>query len=73
MPDTYNLAGYSQAVNTLEAPLGPLAHDWEKIWIYPAWGSVAVLVVFMIFFRQPAKKAAKAEVQELKTESLEII
>ena len=68
-----HLAGYSQAVNTLEAPLGPLAHDWEKIWIYPAWGSLAVLVVFMIFFRQPAKKAAKAEVQELKTESLEII
>jgi MFS family permease len=32
----------------------------NSIWIYPAWGSVAVLVAFMIFFREP-KKVVKLE------------
>ncbi|MEO5995384.1 MAG: MFS transporter, partial [Chitinophagaceae bacterium] len=54
-----NLAGRSQAVNTLVEPIGNIAHNWYNIWIYPAWGSVAVLVVFIIFFREP-KKDAKA-------------
>jgi MFS family permease len=55
-----NLAGSSQAVNTLVEPIGNIAHNWRNIWIYPAWGSVAVLVVFIIFFREP-KKDAKAQ------------
>ena len=52
------LAGKSQALHTLEKPLGTIAHDWQGIWIYPAWGAVAVLVLFLIFFRDPKKNIA---------------
>ena len=50
------LAGKSQGLHTLKDPIGSIAHDWHGIWIYPAWGAVAVLVLFLIFFRDPAKK-----------------
>jgi nucleoside transporter len=50
-----NLAGISQAAYTLENASGTIAHDWQGIWIYPAWGSVAVLVIFVVFFREPKK------------------
>ena len=43
------LAGRSQAQHTLAQPIGNLAHDWQGIWIYPAWGAVAVLIIFLIF------------------------
>lgn len=52
------LAGKSQAFHTLAQPQGAMAHDWHGIWIYPAWGAAAVLVVFLIFFRDPPKQAA---------------
>lgn len=55
-----HLAGVSQAVHTLEQAAGTMAHDWQGIWIYPAWGSLAVLIIFLIFFREPEKKV-KAE------------
>lgn len=58
-----NLAGISQQANTLAQPIGNIAHDWSSIWIYPAWGSVAVLVVFVIFFREP-KKVVKLEAEK---------
>ena len=51
------LAGKSQGTHTLAVPQGAIAHDWHSIWIAPAWGAVAVLVVFLIFFRDPPKKA----------------
>ncbi len=54
------LAGSSLALHTLVQPIGAMAHDWHSIWIYPAWGSVAVLAVFIIFFREP-KKDVKVE------------
>ncbi|MBA4148937.1 MAG: MFS transporter [Verrucomicrobia bacterium] len=50
------LAGKSQALHTLKAPIGDITHDWYGIWIYPAWGSVAVLIIFLIFFRDPKRK-----------------
>jgi len=53
-----NLAGVSQAAHTLEQASGTMAHDWQGIWIYPAWGSLAVLVIFLIFFRNPGKKVS---------------
>ena len=54
------LAGKSQAAHTLAQPQGNIAHDWHGIWIWPAWGAVAVLVVFFIFFRDPVKKSGAA-------------
>lgn len=51
-----NLAGKSQAAFTLDKASGTIAHDWQGIWIYPAWGSVAVLLIFLIFFKNPVKK-----------------
>jgi nucleoside transporter len=50
------LAGKSQAFHTLAEPRGPIAHDWHGIWIYPAWGAAAVLVIFLLFFREPVKR-----------------
>jgi nucleoside transporter len=50
------LAGKVLAKHALAAPVNGLAHDWEAIWRVPAWGAAAVLVVFLIFFREPAKK-----------------
>lgn len=53
-----HLAGISQASHTLTNATGGLPHDWQGIWIYPAWGALAVLVVFLIFFRNPKTKDA---------------
>ncbi len=50
------LAGISLASHTLAQPIGSIAHDWQGVWIYPAWGALAVVIIFMIFFREPAKK-----------------
>jgi nucleoside transporter len=50
------LAGYSQAYHTLEQSVGSIAHDWEGIWIYPAIGSIVVLVIFVLFFPGTDKK-----------------
>lgn len=55
------LAGRSQAAHTLAEPLGNITHDWQGIWIYPAWGAVAVLAIFLIFFREPARKYLRRE------------
>jgi nucleoside transporter len=66
------LAGKSQAYHTLKLPIGPIAHDWHGIWIYPAWGSVAVLVIFVVFFREPAKKMVAPVVAGRKEEGLEV-
>ncbi|ODS84736.1 MAG: hypothetical protein ABS46_03095 [Cytophagaceae bacterium SCN 52-12] len=51
-----HLAGLSQAYHTLEQPIGSIGHDWQGIWIYPAFGSVAVLIIFVIFFPGASKK-----------------
>ena len=58
-----NLAGISQAAYTLENAIGTIAHDWQGIWIYPAWGSVAVLAIFVVFFREP-KKVVKLDAEK---------
>lgn len=47
------LAGQVQAAKTLAVPEGAIAHDWYGIWILPAYGSLAVLLVFLLFFREP--------------------
>ena len=65
------LAGKSQAFHTLAQPQGAIAHDWHGIWIYPAWGAVAVLVIFLIFFRDPPKKAVSNIIAGRKEEAFE--
>ena len=52
------LAGKVLAKHALATPVNGLSHDWEAIWQTPAWGSVGVLVLFLIFFREPKKSAA---------------
>jgi nucleoside transporter len=45
------IAGRVQGINTLS----PASHDWFGIWIVPALMASIVLVVFVIFFRNPRK------------------
>jgi nucleoside transporter len=49
------LAGKTLAAHTLASPQGNFLHDWRSIWMTPALGATAVLVVFLIFFREPAR------------------
>jgi hypothetical protein len=49
-----------------------IAHDWHGIWIYPAWGAVAVLVIFLIFFRDPPKVARTDVIAGRREEDLEM-
>jgi len=51
------LAGRVLAAHQLPAAAGaPVTYDWQAIWNLPAWGAVAVLALFVLFFRNPARK-----------------
>lgn len=50
------LAGKVLAANVLATPRGLITYDWNKIWLTPAIGAAIVLVVFLIFFREPLKR-----------------
>ena len=52
------LAGKVLAQHALAEPVNGLSHDWAAIWQTPAWGAAVVLVIFLIFFRDPEKQAA---------------
>ena len=52
------LAGKVQQAHKLETPVDGLSHDWAAIWQLPAWGALGVLVIFLIFFRDPVKAKA---------------
>lgn len=52
------LAGEVLKRHKLETPVDGLSHDWAAIWQTPAWGALAVLVVFAIFFRESRKVSA---------------
>lgn len=54
------LAGKTLAAHTLAKAQGTIVHDWHGIWMTPAIGAVIVMVVFLIFFREPAKKSVAA-------------
>jgi nucleoside transporter len=54
------LAGFLRDKHTLPAPKGAVTHDWAAIWATPAWIGVGVLVIFLIFFREPAKSTKQA-------------
>lgn len=52
------LAGNVMDQHKLTEAKGSIAHDWSAIWATPAWIAVGVLVVFVIFFRDPKKANA---------------
>jgi nucleoside transporter len=52
------LAGKVLGQHTLSNVTGPIQHDWRAIWMTPAVGATAVLVIFLIFFRDPPGKPA---------------
>lgn len=52
------LAGRVMDNHKLAEAKGSIAHDWSAIWATPAWIAVGVLVVFVIFFREPRKPAS---------------
>jgi nucleoside transporter len=52
------LAGKVLAQHALAEPVNGLSHDWAAIWQTPAWGAAVVLVIFLVFFRDPGKGAS---------------
>ena len=51
------LAGQVLQAHVLTQPAGAILHDWQGIWMIPALGATAVLVLFAIFFREPRAPA----------------
>ena len=47
------LAGKVLAIHTYTVPQGPILHDWSAIWLTPAVGATAVLIIFALTFREP--------------------
>jgi MFS family permease len=47
------LAGIVMDAHKLAEPVGAIKHDWNEIWLWPAFGATAVLAVFLLFFREP--------------------
>jgi nucleoside transporter len=47
------LAGWVMARHKLPEAVGKIEYDWAGIWMQPALGATAVLVVFLLFFREP--------------------
>jgi hypothetical protein len=52
------LAGRVLAAHQIATGPGqPVTYDWQAIWSLPAWGAVAVLALFVLAFRNPARVA----------------
>jgi nucleoside transporter len=51
------LAGWVMAAHKVPGASGPILHDWSGIWLLPALGAAAVLLVFLLFFREPQRPA----------------
>lgn len=49
-----------------------IGHDWQKVWLTPAYLAVGVLVIFLIFFRDPLKKTHTDISTGRKEEDLEV-
>ena len=56
------LAGQVLAKHALPAPVNGFTHDWKSIWLTPAWGALAVLVFFLVFFRHASAHRAVAKI-----------
>ena len=40
-------------------------HDWQKIWLMPAWISLGVMLICVLFFRDPPKQKHSAAIDRL--------
>jgi nucleoside transporter len=65
------LAGKVLAMHTLPDAVGPIQHDWQAIWLTPAVLAAAVMVIFLIFFRDAPLQAQPAVVTGRLEENLE--
>ena len=65
------LAGKVLAMHTLTNVPGPIQHNWREIWMTPALGASAVLIIFLIFFRDPPRKSPP-NIEGQKEQALEI-
>ena len=55
------VGGAVTAMHKLPVAVGAIEHDWKAIWFTPAIGAAVVMVVFLIFFREPASdRSARA-------------
>jgi nucleoside transporter len=54
------VAGQVMGLYKLAEPVGTIAHDWKWIWLIPGIGAIAVLVVFVTFFREPRAESLAA-------------
>lgn len=55
------LAGWVMARHKLPEAVGAIEYDWQGIWLQPALGATAVLIVFLVFFREPRIAAQPPE------------
>jgi hypothetical protein len=54
-----------KVVDTFRIAAGPETHHmWGRIWLVPAAGACAVLVLFAIFFRGPDEAALVVQAEE---------
>lgn len=65
------LAGKVLAAHVLAGAVGPIQHDWQGIWTTPALGASAVMVVFLLFFRDPPRREPPEVIAGRKEENLE--
>jgi hypothetical protein len=59
------LAGKVLGMYTLATPVGTMKHDWQTIWFIPGVGATAVMVIFLIFFRNPSPAVAKSHADDV--------
>jgi nucleoside transporter len=66
------LAGKVLAMHAITDAAGQVVgHNWQSIWLTPALLAVGVMVVFLIFFRDPPKKDHRDVIAGRKEENLE--
>lgn len=68
------VAGNVMEMHVITDALGNKTHDWSQIWLTPAWLATGVLVIFLLFFRDPLKKPSHTGdlITGRKEENLEI-
>lgn len=57
------LAGQVLAHYTLAGASGAIQHNWREIWLVPGAGATIVMVIFLLFFREPKRKTPAQETQ----------